>query len=71
MNPATPTTTLANFTLNILVPFIVVVLSVIAKLLFPGLKKSPGFENPPFKVGCLQRLSEFFDFSAIHQPRDY
>jgi hypothetical protein len=27
-----------------------------------------GFENPPFEVGCLQRLFEFFGFSAMHLP---
>jgi energy-coupling factor transporter ATP-binding protein EcfA2 len=70
MNPAIPTTTLANFALIILVPFIFVVLSVITKLFFLGIKKCPGFENPPFKVGRLQRLSEFFGFSAMHLPRD-
>jgi len=56
--------------LIIIAPFIVVVLSVIIRLFFLSLKKRVGFINPPFKVGRLQRLSELFDFSAIHQPRD-
>jgi hypothetical protein len=39
--------------LIILVPFIGVVPSVISKLFFLGIKKSLGFEDPPFKVGRL------------------
>jgi hypothetical protein len=50
--------------------FMAVVLSEIASLFVLGLEKRAGFENPAFKVGCLQRLFKFFDFSAIHQPRD-
>lgn len=54
--------------LIIFVPFLVVVVFIITELFFLRIKERLGFENPPFEVGCLQRLFEFFGFSAMHLP---